>query len=88
MFPVTGNGGGRRLYLSEGSKEARFSLKHDGSIVLKGVRTGSTLTIYESNADGYEMTFTVGTDPKELSEGSYTIPLNASEPINITVIKP
>ena len=32
------------------------------------------------------MTFTVGTDPKELSEGSYTIPLNASEPINITVI--
>ena len=28
------------------------------------------------------MTFTVGTDPKELSEGSYTIPLNASEPIN------
>lgn len=72
--------------LSEGSKEARFSLKHDGSIVLKGVRIGSTLTIYESNADGYEMTFTVGTDPKELSEGSYTIPLNASEPINITVI--
>lgn len=72
--------------LSEDSKEARFSLKHDGSIVLKGVRTGSTLTIYESNADGYEMTFTVGTDPKELSEGSYTIPLNTSEPINITVI--
>lgn len=76
---------GEGYTLSEDGGEARFSLKHNGTITLKGVRKGSTLTIQEENAKGYEITFTAGGDKEEFVEGVYTVPLNASEPVNITV---
>ena len=52
----------RKAAGSKVQPEARWQHSVEGS-----KNSGSTLTIYESNADGYEMTFTVGTDPKELS---------------------
>lgn len=76
---------GKGYTLSEDGREARFALKHNETITLKGVRKGSTLTIQEENAEGYEITFAAGGDKEEFVEGVYTVPLNASEPVNITV---
>lgn len=76
---------GEGYTLSEDGREARFSLNHNETITLKGVRKGSTLTIQEENAEGYEITFTAGGDKEKFVEGVYTVPLNASEPVNITV---
>lgn len=76
---VMGKGDGYTL--SEDGKTAVFSLGHAETMTLYGVRLGSTLTIQEGNASGYEAVITVG--ETAIEGNSYTIP--AVGPIRITV---
>ena len=69
--------------LTEEGKKAEFSLGHGNNITLKGIRIGSTLTIAESNIEGYTMT--LSSDDVTFDKDSCTIPENITDQIHITV---
>lgn len=57
--------------LSEDGKSATFTLRHDGSVILKDVPIGAVLTITESNADSYSTKVNNTEAPNHT--GTYTV---------------
>lgn len=89
---VTGNFGDQ-------SKEFEFTVTHDGinedfklthgsTHVIENVKKGSNIIIRENDADDYDKTITVKLGENVIlpnEDGSYTIPIDAEQPIQIEV---
>lgn len=85
-FTVTSDkafGTGTGYQLSDSDKTASFELRHNGSVTLK-VQAGATLTIAETNAQGYTMS--LAADKGTITGSSYTVSQNG-DTITVTNTK-